>query len=405
MERYISINNKKIKNYGFKRYISFLEGKKQALKILGGSNKKLVDELEKIDPTKNNKYVELFAKFIKKGITIDNIKSIIKDIEKAEKKNFKYDISKIKTFGDFKNIITNEAQKVTKSSARKGIKGLTKDKDFIEIPLKSQNSIAYIPLNYEASKVIASSRVGECEGKWCTAYQKDKSYWKNYIEQDFGILVYEINYNILDEKNKKQAIYFYSDKRYTSEFNSLDNNIKEIENEREIKYYVFKNWDNIRQKIEKNIPHWIYAAKIDRENSKFSILSNGTFEWYNGIWENGSWKNGTWNDGAWKDGIWENGYWKNGTWYNGIWYDGVWENGVHLGGFWKDGIWKEGKWHKGIWRKGIWYNGFWEEGLWEDGSIISKKFKKTINSKINPKEFYKIEKESSTIEELKNKVS
>ena len=61
-------------------YVSFYEGKKQALQILKG-DKKIVEELEKLDPTKNNKYLELFAKFIKQNIKISDIQKLIPDIK------------------------------------------------------------------------------------------------------------------------------------------------------------------------------------------------------------------------------------------------------------------------------------------------------------------------------------
>jgi hypothetical protein len=125
----------------------------------------------------------------------------------------------------------------------------------------------------------------------------------------------------------------------------------------------------------------------------YGIFNKGT--WYADIWRDGIWKNGTFVNGTWKTGIWKNGIWKFGTWKNG-----TWENGTWIKGFWQNGIWKDGIWEDGYWDKGI-----WENGTWKIGNIFSMKYERYIKSRVSPKEFYKLEKESSTIEELKKKVN
>jgi len=82
-------------------------------------------------------------------------------------------------------------------------------------------------------------------------------------------------------------------------------------------------------------------------------------------------------------------FWEKGTWYDGIWESGLWENGI---------------WEDGTWYSGIWWNGIWKDGNWNDGEIYSSKYKRLIQSSVNPKEFYQLEKEINSLEELKEKV-
>jgi len=186
----------------YKKYVSFFqEGKKQALAIL--KDKKLVDQLSDLDPTDTNKYVELFAKFIKAGNTIRDIKNLIPFINEAEQKKTSIDVTKFKTLSDFKQAIMKDVNRITKASAKKGITGLKEKIDFLNfgtIEDKFGNLYrGYIPLNYKASKVIASKRVADCEGKWCTAYQKDASYWKKYVKIDKNVFVYFVLENATEQ--------------------------------------------------------------------------------------------------------------------------------------------------------------------------------------------------------------
>lgn len=383
-----------------KRYIQLFEGKKQAnqilLKIYGDKTKEIVNQLEKIDPTKNNKYIELLAKFLKQKVKLNDLKKLTSLITKAESKGFKIDISKTKSFEEFKNILEQESTKITKSSAKKGIEGLTKDKDYIEIPIKDKEDEIYIPLNYKASKIIASNRVGQCEGKWCTAYQKTDEYWIEYIKENEGILTYVIrNNDKLFKINQKQAIYFHKNKKDIERFDANDNKINSVSYEKEIKNYVYKNWDKIKSKLPKS-KHWIHKATI--KDAEFKI-SNDNIYWEYGVWEHGVWEDGIWKNGTWNGGIWKDGEWKNGEWIGGEWIDGEWIDGT-----WKDGLWRNGIWKNGIWKDGIWGKGIWKKGVWSKGLIHSSKFNRSIESFINPKEFKEREKVAKSLEELKKLV-
>jgi len=108
------------------------------------------------------------------------------------------------TFKDFENIIT----KVSKTAKKKilkisGINGLTEDEDYIivfEQEYEKENYtgvvVGYAPLNWEASKAIASPYVGTSQvtGKWCTAYQKNSEYWDEYCGKEGSIFIYFVDY-------------------------------------------------------------------------------------------------------------------------------------------------------------------------------------------------------------------
>jgi hypothetical protein len=251
----------------YKRF--FIEGKQQAIQLLKKVKlsdtqiKAVLETFELLDPTTpKNKYFEVLTKILidymmtngdnlfysvsqlEKDFTEYNTKEKIKSIEK---RNLKIDLTKIKKYNDFFNIIEETEGQITTSKQKFGLSGIRKDKDYIEIPLNDSEIRAFIPLNYDASKVIASNKVGQCEGKWCTAYQKTNEHWEQYIEQTEGILVYIINYGEAHPTDYKQAIYFYPDKHNIEMFNADDRSIHGIFYGDQIKKYVYHNWDNIRE--------------------------------------------------------------------------------------------------------------------------------------------------------------
>ena len=157
-----------------------------------------------------------------------------------------------------------------------------------------------------------------------------------------------------------------------------------------------------------------------------SIWTNGVWkkggfinsEWLDGLWLAGTWVSGTWHNGEWKKGVWKNGKWEDGIWQTGTWHDGIWKEGVWKNGKWEDGTWDDGKWEDGIWRDGMWTNGVWEKGtwlygqwergswlggLWTEGEIYSPIYNDHVYSEIPPNEFYIIEKEVNSIEELEER--
>jgi len=283
------------------------------------------------------------------------------------------------TYDDFKNVLGIESKTQRKKSVKtKGIRGLKEGEDYVQLKELPNNVEAYIPLNYEASKFIASKYVGGIEGKWCTAYQKTDEYWKKYTNESI-ILIYLIS------NDTKYAIAVYPNNKTHKIYDSDDNKIsyipdiyinRDILNKRNISIF-----EKIRREVE-DYKHWVHKAEISKD-AKFEIDKTNQVIWYKGVWIDGLWERGTWKDGTWeygiwkdgiwekgiwKDGIWEDGTWKFGTWVYGIWIDGTWENGTWKKGTWEDGVWETGTWAKGTWEDGIWKDGVWKDGTWESGT-------------------------------------
>jgi hypothetical protein len=101
-----------------------------------------------------------------------DLKEFIRDLESAEK-----------------FVSKTAKQKQVKES---GIKGLKEGEDYLEFETGNPDIQAYAPLNWEASKLIASEDIGSCEGKWCTAYQKSSQQWYEYTEEEEGAFIYFI---------------------------------------------------------------------------------------------------------------------------------------------------------------------------------------------------------------------
>lgn len=95
------------------------------------------------------------------------------------------------TWDELKEVIYKERNSKSQSNKkiRKGLKGFTEGKDYVvleEGEYEGESWIAYQPFTWEASRMIASHYVEPTDGDaaWCTAYQKDKSYWKSHNERE-----------------------------------------------------------------------------------------------------------------------------------------------------------------------------------------------------------------------------
>ena len=112
-----------------------------------------------------------------------------------------------------------------------GIKGLEEGidyvtcyaQDFVAGSGNTYNVSGYCPLDWEASKKIASTYVGGTEGEWCVAYQKSDTYWNDYVGSEGSIFIYFIDYNPKATWGKV-AVRVYNPKRYEV-WNKEDNKI------------------------------------------------------------------------------------------------------------------------------------------------------------------------------------
>jgi hypothetical protein len=131
------------------------------------------------------------------------------------------------TWEDFDEVLNYESNTERKKKVKThGIKGLKIGKDYI--PLKEPNDApldyegAYMPLSYEASKFIASNRIGNCTGRWCTAKQRSSEDWNKYIYRDKIVLVY-IVYN-----DTKYALAIYKNPEIWELFDSENEPLRDL---------------------------------------------------------------------------------------------------------------------------------------------------------------------------------
>ena len=188
------------------------------------------------------------------------------------RQQYKLDINQFNTIEDLATkldeIESGAVKTKTQYKKTKGISGLTSGVDYIEIPMDENYIQAYIPLNWSASKVIASAKIGGTEGKWCTAYQKDISYWNQYIHKDNNILVYVlvdewehkepetpetvIKYAIQVHDEGLVTVWDEEDRRLSSYPSGVP--VQKIHN------YVNQNWDIIKDKIP---PYYKFLIEIN----------------------------------------------------------------------------------------------------------------------------------------------
>ena len=113
---------------------------------------------------------------------------------------------------------TQEVSKTGRKKAVKaqGIQGLKLGKDYLIFPIPGPYQ-AYIPLTYEASKLIASKYVGPCEGDWCTAYQKTIRHWHEYTYDYKMVIIYVVTnqtkYALAKGELKKLSIFNVEDEK------------------------------------------------------------------------------------------------------------------------------------------------------------------------------------------------
>ena len=269
---------------------------------------------------------------------------------------------------DFQLVLHSRSKtKVKKDVKSKGISGLKKWEDYIDVSYMFDYYYAYIPLSLESSRHIANKYIGRCVGNWCTAYAKDDKYWKNYTNRGV-VFVYLISYDGKD----KYALAIHKKLTKVEIFDKDDTQVNQVNNIN-VHNIIKKNKKKIlsyTKDIRKQSPHWIEEADVINANYE---TSSGTFTWNSGTWRSGTWKtgywkSGTWLSGKWIEGMWMDGLWHDGFWYMGSWMKGEWRGGVWYDGFWYDGTWKGGVWKKGEWAEGSWLYGLWTDGLWQDGS-------------------------------------
>ena len=102
------------------------------------------------------------------------------------------------TWDDLKEVIYKErnSESKTKKKIRKGLEGFEEGKNYLVLE-ENYSYTAYQPFTWEASRMIASHYVEPSinedgyldDADWCTAYQKDRTYWDNHNEIEAFIYI------------------------------------------------------------------------------------------------------------------------------------------------------------------------------------------------------------------------
>ena len=141
------------------------------------------------------------------NLTNEQKEEIINHFKEFPHKENLIDWNKLKdlTYNDFEKVIKQESKRQKKQNVKEiGLQGLKENIDYVVV-YEQYPILAVMPLNWEASKLLASKYVCGVEGKWCTDYQKDSSYFIRYqLESHRHSIVYVLDF----QKKDKMAIEF-----------------------------------------------------------------------------------------------------------------------------------------------------------------------------------------------------
>jgi len=159
-------------------------------------------------------------RFINKNrnLTDDQKKEIIKFFKTTRQAERLIDWNNYRklTYDDFLNIMVKFRSGRKTKLRHKNISGLKEGVDYINIVMKTKKFLAYAIMNYEASKIIASDRVGPCRGTWCTAHSDSPGHWNEYAIDNNDVFVYVMNTEEkwavqIDEDNRTYEVWDYHD--------------------------------------------------------------------------------------------------------------------------------------------------------------------------------------------------
>ena len=132
-------------------------------------------------------------------------------------------------FADFADVMATTKTERTRMVKKQGIAGLKDGKDYLELKSPADFPFhAYIPLTWEASKLIASNKIGNGTAKWCTAHHSLYKHWYEYAE-NFRVLIYLIG--------KDTKIAMVLDGNYIDDVYDIEDNITTVKPELSVKYF------------------------------------------------------------------------------------------------------------------------------------------------------------------------
>ena len=175
------------------------------------------------------------------------------------------------TWDDLKKVIYKERNNKSQArkKIRKGLEGFTEGKDYLvleEGEYEGEPWTVYQPFTWEASRMIASHYVEPIEGYnrtldagWCTAYQKDRSYWDSHNKQEAFIYIcgetiptkkVALSISEEDEDASGSRFLYYTDSLNFNiwDFNDSPRNIKDSELRE-----IISNLDELMERAYKNL--------------------------------------------------------------------------------------------------------------------------------------------------------
>jgi hypothetical protein len=167
-----------------------------------------------------------------------------------------------KPYMEFKNFSDDVVMRMVK---KRGLKALTKNVDYIDVSNMFDYWKAYIPLNFNASKAIASKYINRCKGNWCTAINKGT--WEEYRKLKFVII-----YLIDPHNNDKKVVAYLPNTAYPIQVFDASNNKHaggypdfELEHE-DIDDIIRKNGKKMVKMVYGNTNHSTYIPDLNGEH-------------------------------------------------------------------------------------------------------------------------------------------
>src|SRR5574344_920115 len=136
-------------------------------------------------------FLENKDRFIDKNNNLDTMqKQIIKDFFKdhpASENQIDWNKSAILTYKDFEKIFedANNTKNALKRASKDNPRLLFENRKDCKIVGENNNFIFVLPLSYEACVWMDSFDCGGAGAKWCIGYEKDNSYYKQYIKNGY----------------------------------------------------------------------------------------------------------------------------------------------------------------------------------------------------------------------------
>lgn len=170
------------------------------------------------------------------------------------------------TWEDFSGLLASEGKTKTQAK-KKGIEGLTEEKDY-KVIASNDEYIIYYPLNHLASVTLASSKTAPyTEGQWCISMAKKADYWIDYTEKFYDFFFVFYNPEVFNHSQNPAFTVPELKFAIARQFKSNDEEdaedsytiFDELDNESDIPYAHDEIMDIIAE-----VPHYLFETMINK---------------------------------------------------------------------------------------------------------------------------------------------